>query len=83
MLVFKEYVKRTIEQAKSQGCSHVGLEPPQNFDCVDCEDNAKECNCHDCMGVFCRKCQNVLSVNCEEVRQAYNYVAEYGEPSPA
>jgi len=52
-------------------CIHVGKLPPEKFQCIDCSDNARDCNCFACMGVFCEECNEMLDVECEDVRNAY------------
>ena len=55
---------------KKYKCSHIGDEP-KRFYCICCEDNAENCNCIPCMGVFCEQCNKVIDVECDEVREAY------------
>jgi len=66
---------------KRKPCPHIGVLHPKNFDCFECNDNAENCNCHDCMGVFCNECNDDVwtfgkdnklhTANCEDVRQAW------------
>ena len=48
-------------------CPHIGVEHPMNFQCLDCEDTADDCNCFHSAGVFCEKCQKIVWVSCDEV----------------
>lgn len=58
------------EQVEKHGCEHVGTDP-ENFDCVDCEDNCAHCNCFEGMGVFCNRCEKILSLSCDAIRWAH------------
>jgi len=52
----------------SEYCSHVGFEHPFHFQCSDCEDNAMDCNCSSCMGVYCPFCDQLYwTFNCDDV----------------
>jgi len=53
-------------------CEHVGKELPMNFQCLDCEDTADECNCNSCSGVFCDLCQAIVWVDCDTIRDAWD-----------
>jgi len=56
----------------SNTCEHVGKEPPSNFQCTSCEDTADKCNCNFCGMVWCEKCQAMISVDCDDVRIAWD-----------
>jgi hypothetical protein len=57
-------------------CQHFGNNP-RGFQCIDCEDDAEECNCYDCMGgVFCNACQTIVPATCDDVREAYRQKEE-------
>jgi len=43
-------------------CPHVGKNHPRSFSCIDCTDTAADCNCLDCMGVFCAECNEMVWV---------------------
>ena len=58
------------------GCEHIGKEHPMNFQCLDCEDTADDCNCNYTAGVFCEKCQAVVWIDCDEV------VSKWREENP-
>ena len=51
-------------------CPHVG-EHPSNFQCACCEDTADDCNCNYCAMVFCEKCQAVVMISPDEIREAW------------
>ncbi len=55
----------------SKTCEHVGKHP-MNFQCLDCEDTADECNCSYTAGVFCDLCQKIVWVDCDDVREAWH-----------
>lgn len=52
-------------------CPHVGVLHPEKFSCISCYDNAEDCNCFVCMGVFCEECNEIIDIECEDVRNAY------------
>lgn len=60
-----EYDKTEI---KEHGCIHMGTEQLSNFWCTDCDDNAEDCNCMNCGGVYCDLCNSVYWVSCEIIR---------------
>jgi len=55
----------------AKGCSHVGVEHPMYFQCTCCEDTADECNCNYCPMVFCEKCQEMIMISTDEIREAW------------
>jgi len=65
--IFSERIRSLIEK---YGCTHIGNHP-KNFTCIDCEDNAEDCNCNDCFGVFCEQCQEIVWISCDDIRTAY------------
>ena len=38
-----------------------------NFACQSCDDPIDQCNCYDCMGVFCQTCKTFIDIDCSEV----------------
>lgn len=72
----KTRIRKQVEKA---GCPHIGKQPPEKFQCIDCDDHAKECNCTDCVGVFCQDCNEVIWLTCDAVREAYRYLHEETE----
>ena len=53
-------------------CEHVGKKHPREFQCTDCYDNACDCNCFSCMGVFCDNCEEILPIECSDVIDAWD-----------
>lgn len=74
--VFKIIWRMIKMSKKSKVCIHIGHTHPNQFSCIDCEDTADKCNCHDCMGVFCDRCKDfawiekrnkVVMAECQDV----------------
>jgi len=59
------------ETQTKKTCEHVGKVHPMNFQCLDCEDTADECNCNYTAGVFCDLCQEIIWIGCDEVRDLW------------
>ena len=52
-------------------CEHVGKEHPMFFQCTCCEDTADDCNCNYCPMVFCEKCQDMVMISPDDIREAW------------
>jgi len=54
----------------NQFCEHIlkaMKKDIKNFACGNCDDLITECNCFDCNGVFCAKCNSFIQISCSDV----------------
>ena len=59
------------EEIKKHGCEHIGKLHPREFQCIECEDTAEDCNCFDSAGVWCNGCNEIIWLDCEYIRWAW------------